>query len=124
MIKQGKYGSFNLFYNGKLISSYGIHRPNFTDADAVMVGEDVIRGNKNIPITKLIQQFKLFCEITYQRKIQKKGIRRSDHKLFTNCLLALIRLGVVKNDDFNGFLICPRRKKRSIGNRPPIHHRH
>ena len=132
MIKQGKYGSLNLYYKGRLITSYGVHKPNFTDEEAMKVGEDIVKSHKGIPIIKLVQNFKLFCEITYQRKIQKKGIRRSDHKLFANCLLALIRLGVVENDDFNGFLICPRRKTtrrdrvseaRTTGNRPTKHRR-
>ncbi len=134
MIKEGKYGSFNLFYNGKLISSYAVHKQNFTGEDAIKVGEECVRRNKGIPILKQVQNFKLFCEMIYRRKIQRQSIRRTDHKLFTHCLLALMRLGVIENDDFNGFLICPRKKKRTTRrdrvseartteSRPTIHRR-
>lgn len=132
MIKQGKYGSFNLFYNGILITSYGIHKPNFNDEDAMKTGEDIIRRNKGIPIIKLVKTYSLFCQMIYERKMKKLGIRRNDHKLFANCVLGLLRLGVIKNDDNFGFLICPRKKitrrdrtsvARTTENRPPIHRR-
>ena len=65
-----------------------------------------------IPILEQIKNFSRFCSAIYFRKIQNKPIYRTDHHLFLCCLMALLRLKVIDNDDDNGYLIMPSRRPK------------
>ena len=46
----------------------------------------------------------------YHRKVNREAIYRNDHILFLSSLMALLRLKVIDNDDYNGYLIMTRRR--------------
>ena len=49
----------------------------------------------------------------YKRKLNKEGIRRSDHLMFLNSIFALLKLKAIDNDNENGYLTMPRKKSIS-----------
>ena len=105
MIKNGKIGSFNVFWKGLMISSHPYHREGQYDKH----GDDLLNKGKGIPILTQIGAYRSYCELVYQRKLKKKGIRRSDHRIFLYSLLALMRLNGIENDYENGYLIMEKK---------------
>ena len=109
MINEGENGSISLFYNGILISSFPLTKNNDIN-DYINQGEDLIRKSKGIPILKQLHLYQTYCDMTYSRKTRNKSIEKNDHILFLACLMALLRLQIIDNDDNNGYLIMPKKK--------------
>jgi len=108
MIYYGNHGNISLFYNGILISNFPLSdKKQFKDY--LFQGDYLIRESKGINIIQQIETYKKFCDIMYHRKINREAIYRSDHILFLSSLMALLRLKIIDNDDYNGFLIMPRK---------------
>ncbi len=55
-----------------------------------------------------INMYKYFCELIYERKINNQRISGLDHQKFCACLLSLVRLKVIDEDD--AVFIAPRKK--------------
>lgn len=72
----------------------------------------MIQSSKGIPILIQIKTYLQLCNMMYSRKKAGKPIRRSDHRMFMNALMALIRLKIIENDDDNGYLECVRKRPR------------
>lgn len=106
MLRESKYGSVSLFWNGLLISMFEKEAVE----DYMAEGEYLIRETKEIPIKQQIVTYKLYCGIIYKNKKKKKRITYDEHNLFRKCLFALMRLGIVKNDDNYGYLDMIKRK--------------
>lgn len=109
---KGKYGTITTFYKGLLISKFQIDNPNEID-DLHHEGESIIRHSKTGGYN-IIDQIKIyysFCNRIYKRKKLKKKIDYEDHQYFAYCLFALLRLRLIENDESNGYLIMPHRKK-------------
>jgi len=105
---ESEYGSVSLFWNGLLISMFEREAVE----DYLEEGEYLIRQTKGIPIKQQIFTYKLYCEQIYRNKKNKKRITYEDHSLFRKCLFALMRLGIVKNDENFGYLTMIRRKSQ------------
>lgn len=111
MIKQGKQGSYNLFYKDILISSFPIHNKRMIEGynnQGIELIEDSLR--KNISLKTQIRVYKNYCNIIYQLKKQKRKIPTDDHICFLNSFLALMKLNIIHEDDSNGILIMGRKK--------------
>ena len=108
MIYQGSKGNISLFYKGKLISNFPLTKKRGVD-DYLYHGEYLLNECKGIPILEQIKNFSRFCCMVYHRKIQNKPIYKTDHQIFLCCLMALLRLKVIDNDDNNGYLIMPKK---------------
>jgi hypothetical protein len=106
MLRESKYGSVSLFWNGLLISMFEREAVE----DYMKEGEYLIRETKGIPIKDQIITYKLYCEAIYKNKKNKKRITYEDHYLFRKCLFALMRLGIVENDENNGYFCMIKRK--------------
>lgn len=110
-IYQGSEGSICLFYKGMMISSYSLTETK-TMKRYLYQGDAMIRSSKGIPIKIQIKSYLQFCNMIHRRKRNHQPIRRSDHIMFMNSLMALVRLGIIENDDDNGYLECIRKRPR------------
>jgi len=108
MIYQGSEGSMCFYYKGLLISSYPLSKFK-TYEKYLNQGEDLIYKSKGIPIRTQIKTYIGFCNLIYNRKLNKKPIYRQDHIMFLNSLTALIRLRIIDNDESNGYMCFPRK---------------
>ena len=68
MLRESKYGSVSLFWNGLLISMFE------------------------------------------REKKEKNRITYDDHYIFRKCLFALMRLGIVENNEHNGYFCMSKRR--------------
>jgi hypothetical protein len=108
-IYHGSQGTICLYFKGKLISSFPLSVKKTIDKYFIQ-GEELIYQSKGIPIKLQIKTYLHFCNMIYNRKINNKPIRGSDHIYFLNCLMALLRLRIIEDDELNGFLICKKKK--------------
>ena len=104
MLFYGSHGTLCLYYKGELISSFPLSSTK-TLQGYLNQGEELIRTSKGISIKSQIKVYIHFCNMMHKRKINKDGIRRSDHIHFLNCLTALLRLRIINNDEVNGYMI-------------------
>tara|TARA_R110000822_G_scaffold63736_4_gene156471 strand:+ start:10393 stop:10755 length:363 start_codon:yes stop_codon:yes gene_type:complete len=111
MINFGSHGSINLFYKGILISSFPLSKKKrLVDYEHLGTTTIIDTNTSGMNIKHCIGALVLFCNQILKRKINKQGIRRTDHQLFSGALFALLRLKVIENDDENGYLIMPYKK--------------
>ncbi len=108
MLRESEYGSVSLFWNGLLISMFEREKVE----DFMEEGEYLIRQTKGVPIKEQILTYKLYCDVIYKNKKKKNRITYDDHSLFRKCLFALMRLGIVENDENNGYLCMIKRKSQ------------
>lgn len=110
-IYNGSNGSLTLYYKGLLISSFALTKKKTFERYQYQ-GEYLILESmkENFKIKQIIYTLTYFCNMIYNRKINKQPIRRSDHEYFLSCLFALMKLKIIDNDDSNGYLIMPRPK--------------
>ena len=102
-VYQGSEGSICLFYKGIMISSYPLTETKTVDR-YLYQGDAMIRSSKGMPIKLQIKTYMYFCNMIHTRK--------SDHVMFMNSLMALLRLRIIENDDDNGYLECIRKRPR------------
>ena len=106
MLRESEYGSVSLFWNGLLISMFEKEKEeNFMEE-----GEYLIRETKGVSIKKQILTYKLYCDVIYTNKKNKNRITYDDHYIFRKCLFALMRLGIVENDEKYGYFCMIKRK--------------
>lgn len=117
MIREGKHGSFNLYFKGKFISSFPIHKFKDIEDYKYQGTTSILNGFKNplfcnYKIKDQIKAYLLFCNKIYTRKINNQSIRRSDHELFLASMMALEKLKIIDSeyDIENGYFICPKKK--------------
>jgi hypothetical protein len=108
-IYYGKQGSLCLYYKGKLVSSYPLTKKK-TFQRYFNQGEELIFKSKGINIKTQIKTYTHLCNMIMNRKNNNQPIRRTDHILFLNCLMALLRLKIIENDELNGYMIFKKRK--------------
>lgn len=108
MLRESKYGSVSLFWNGLLISMFEREaQENFMEE-----GEYLIRQTKGVSIKEQILTYKLYCDVIYKKKKEKNRITYDDHYIFRKCLFALMRLGIVENNEHNGYFCMSKRKSQ------------
>jgi hypothetical protein len=106
----GSQGSICLYYKGLLVSSFPLSKQHTMERYQYQ-GDYIIRHSKGIPIKNQINAYLHYCNMIHERKLNKQGIRRNDHIYFLNCLMALLRLRVIENDELNGFMCFKKKKK-------------
>ena len=108
-IFEGSHGSITFFYKGLLISSFPLTKKKKLQ-DYLYQGEDFIYNSKKISIKNLIKICFSFCNTIWRRKKNNLSIYRKDHIYFLCCVTALLRLGIIENDEYNGYLVMPKKK--------------
>jgi hypothetical protein len=110
-IYNGSNGSLTLYYKGLLISSFPLNKKKTFERYSYQ-GEYLILTSmkENFKIKQIIYTFTHFCNMIYNRKLNKQPIRRSDHQYFISCLFGLLKLKIIENDELNGYLLMPRKK--------------
>ena len=114
VIKEGKYGSINVFINDLFISSFPVGDKWNLDYYKKKSNEALLKGMRDENI-KLKTMIKVFFEIIhnfYHIKKQKKRMRGEDHQLVFMAVLSLIKLNKINEDDY--LLICGRKKPKKI----------
>jgi hypothetical protein len=111
--REGKNGSISLFWKGTLISIYPLSDEYDFDY-YYSCGEDIIKKSKEMGynIKQQITVYYGFLNKIERRKREKQPIYASDLDKATHALFALLRLRLIENDDLNGYLIMPKRKKK------------
>tara|TARA_R110002126_G_scaffold120612_2_gene261810 strand:- start:562 stop:888 length:327 start_codon:yes stop_codon:yes gene_type:complete len=106
MIYRGSKGNLSLHYKGQMISNYPLTNKK-TFERYKCHGHALILDSlkKKNPIKLQIFTYLNFCNMILRRKVEKKGIRRSDHELFLSCFFALMKLKIIEENDLNGYLI-------------------
>lgn len=112
VVRNGSEGSFNIFYKGLLISSFPLTKKKTVER-YINQGEAMIRECKHIPIIKQIQIYKTMIDLIYNRKLNNQPIWREDHVSLLNCIMALIRLRVMENDEQNGYFAIGKKKSKN-----------
>jgi len=112
-IYNGCDGSLNLYYKGLLISSFPLTKKK-TFKRYQYQGEYLILKSmkENFKIKQIIYTLTHFCNMIHNRKLNKQPIRRSDHEYFISCLFGLMKLKIIDNNNENGYLIMPKKKKK------------
>ena len=89
------------FYNGHLCSTYKVKHED----DQLHLGNDLIlqglRTNKKMK--DLINIMSGFVILFQDRRKNKQRVSSDDHEKFVACLLGLIKLKILHNDDNNGW---------------------
>ena len=111
--REGKNGSISLFFKGTLFAMYPLSDEYNLDY-YYDTGEDIIRKSKEMGynIKQQIMVYFGFLNKIERRKREKLPIYASDLDKATHALFALLRLRLIKNDELNGYLIMPKRRKR------------
>jgi len=108
-IYYGNQGSLCLYFKGKLVSSFPLSNKK-TLQRYFNQGEELIFKSKGINIKTQIKTYIHFCNMILNRKNNNQPIRRSDHIFFLNCLMALLRLNIIQNDELNGYMVFKKPK--------------
>jgi len=110
-IYNGSEGSICIFFKGLLISSFPLSKKKTLDK-YLYQGDYLIMQSKHINIKQQIKTYLHFSNIIYTKKKNKYPIYRSDHELFLSCIMALLRLKIIENDEENGYMCFPKCKKK------------
>lgn len=114
MIKQGKYGSINVFINDLFISSFPVGDKWNLDYYKKKSNEALLKGmiDENIKLKTMIKVFYEIIQNFYLIKKQNKRMRGEDHQLLFMAVLSLIKLNKINEDDY--LLICGRKKPKKL----------
>lgn len=105
----GSKGSLCLYFKGKLICSFPLTKKKTLER-YLHQGDDMIISTlkENVSMKCQIRIYLMFCNMIYNRKINNKGIYRSDYVQFLNCIMALLKLKIIDNDESNGYMTFPK----------------
>jgi hypothetical protein len=114
MIKQGKYGSINVFINDLFISSFPVGDKFNLDYYKKKSNKALLKGmiDENIKLKTMCVVFKEILDNFYLIKKQNKRMRGEDHQLVFMAVLSLIKLNKIDEDDY--LLICGRKKTKKL----------
>ena len=114
MIKQGKKGSFTIYWKDTIISSVPKHRDN--DYELYMNDSYKLLLNqmkKGYSLKEIIKICFAQIEMYYLKKFNyKKKLRGQDHEMLASSVLVLLRLGKLEKDDV--ILEMGRKKPRQL----------
>lgn len=116
--RNGRYGSYNLFWKGVWISSFPINH-KIQIAHYYFTGEELILDTFQNPELKHLSLkthkkcYLHFCEMMYLRKKNGDKIPTEDHEKLLACVMALEKLKVIdsENDGQTGYYIGIKKKK-------------
>jgi len=102
-----------IFFKGTLFAMYPLSDEYNLDY-YYDTGEDIIKKSKEMGynIKQQIIVYFGFLNKIERRKRESLPIYASDLDKSTHALFALLRLKLIKNDELNGYLIMPKRKKK------------
>jgi len=114
VIKEGKYGSINVFINDLFISSFPVGDKWNLDYYKKKSNEALLKGmiDENIKLKTMIKVFYEIIQNFYLIKKQNKRMRGEDHQLLFMAVLSLIKLNKINEDDY--LLICGRKKPKKL----------
>jgi len=114
MIKQGKFGSINVFINDLFISSFPVGDKWNLDYYKKKSNQALLSGirDENIKLTKMITIFYEILHNFYLMKKHNKRMTKEDHQLVFMAILSLIKLNKIDEDDY--ILICGRKKTKKL----------
>ena len=122
--REGNKGSISLFFKGTLFAMYPLSDEYNLDY-YYDTGEDIIRKSKEMGynIKQQLIVYYGFLNKIERRKREKLPIYASDLDKATHSLFALLRLRLIEDDELNGYLIMPKRrkKKRKVNQASKIH---
>mgnify|MGYP003665399307 FL=1 len=102
MIREGEYGSLNLFYKDLFIGSYALSEKRTYERYKYQ-GEhlliDTMKQNGFLNLERQEFTYTHFIDYIYERKSKKETIWRTDYELFLSCVFALIKLNILDEDD-------------------------
>lgn len=101
MIREGKYGSYTIFWKDKMVSSIPKHSKGAWN-DYMNEGNDCLIAHlrDGYTLTKIINMCYIEIEVFYRRRIiYKKKASSEDHKLFCCFIIILVRLNRIDFDD-------------------------
>lgn len=111
--KIGSKGSIAFFYKGHLCSMFPLTEKKtlstYQQSSRDMNERDLRDG---FSIVRIVKLSKTFCEIFYKRRINGEKVSSYDHKMFMHCLLFLLKIGCVRENDKNGFIMLKRPKRK------------
>ena len=95
------------FWDGLLISKFKAVEKGL---EYNLIKRGLLEGRS---LDKQILVYKNFLDIIKDRKLNNKPIRRSDHNFSLYCIMALIKLKVIEEEDdpLNGLYYPPKRKR-------------
>ena len=109
-VYNGPFGTVCFFFKGLLISSFPLSNKKTLDR-YLYQGTALIKSSKHVNIKTQIEGYEAYCNVIYERKLNKQPIHRRDHIMFLNCLSALMRLKKIDNDEQNGYMCFPKKIK-------------
>ena len=114
VIKEGKYGSINVFINDLLISSFPVGDKFNLDYYKKRANKALLKGMRyeNIKLKTMIKVFYEILDNFYLIKKQNKRMRGEDHQLVFISVLSLMKLNKIDEDDY--LLICGRKKPKKL----------
>lgn len=105
---QRKYITFH--YKNLLVSKYKTKNPD----DILKLGNDLIlnglRNNKPLPLQKIVM--KKYMDIFHHRRLNKLKVSSNDHDHFVACLLGLMKLKELEEDESTGYIITKYRNPK------------
>ena len=109
MIIVGKYGSINVFWNNKLMSSIPKHKQNRFD-ELMIEANDLLleKFREGMTLKFLIDSCHFVINNFYKKKLKNKKTSANQHELFNSSILVLLRLKKLDYDDV--ILEMPKKK--------------
>jgi len=102
-----------LHYKGEYMSKFYADNPS----DVLELGNNLLieglRQGRNLPEMKRLMW--IWADTFYNKRTTRTKCRSEDHTLFCGAFLGLMKLGVICEDDKNGF-ICTKKKSKKRKN--------
>tara|TARA_R110000803_G_scaffold55904_6_gene112969 strand:- start:2331 stop:2690 length:360 start_codon:yes stop_codon:yes gene_type:complete len=114
-IKQGKYGSLNLFYKDIFIASFPLSDTRTVDGykkNGEWLILSTMRERPELNIRNQIYTYTYFLNLMYKRKLNKQKLWRSNYEMILGTVMALVKLNILDEDD--SIFIQPRKRPTSL----------
>ena len=108
---QGSQGSLTLYYKDLLIGYYPLTKKKTYEIYKYQGDILILKSMREtkFKIKQQIETYIHFCNVIYNRKKNKLGIRRGDYEMFLSCIFALIKLQII--DEEQSIFIMPKYKR-------------
>ncbi len=99
----GKTKYITFHYKNLLVSKYKTKNPD----EIMKLGNQLIlnglRNNKPLHLQKIVM--KNYMDVFHYRRLNKLKVSSEDHRHFVGCLLGLMKLEELREDDSTGYII-------------------
>jgi hypothetical protein len=109
MIRVGKFGSINVFWKNKLLSSIPKHKENRFD-ELMIEANDLLldKFREGMSLKFITDSCYYVINNFYNRKLKNKKLSANQHELFNSSVIILLRLKKLDYDDV--ILEMPKKK--------------